>query len=416
MIKTLAGVIIPVLIMGTLLFIFGPKLSNRASVPQGPITIKYFGFEDENEILPLLKEFEKLSPDVKVSYNRQSNTNYRTRMQTQIREGAGPDLFKIHSSWTEMFSGDLAPAPQDVFNLASYQNTFFPVAMDSFVRDNKIYGVPDAIDGLALYYNEEILSASGVPVPKNWQEFIDTAVRLTVKDSNGVIKTAGAALGTSSNIDYWSEVLGLLLLQQPGVDPGKPATAETAEVLKFYTGFVLDPARKTWDTTLLSSTVMFVQGNLAFYFAPSSEAPRITATNPNLKFKITPVPQLPGRNIAWANFWGTAVSAKSKHKSESWKLAKFLSDKEQEKQKIKASDPLLSVFVSQGPIYKSWYLVSGTFDAGVNDEMIKVWGEAVNAILSGTSPSSALQNIEPRVKDILGKYTGPQIPTPTLKK
>ncbi|TSC64626.1 MAG: Uncharacterized protein G01um101493_73 [Microgenomates group bacterium Gr01-1014_93] len=414
MIKAVAGALVPIIIVGILLFVFGPKLSNRASVPSGPVTIKYFGFEDESVILPILQEFEKNNPGIKVNYNRQSNINYRTRVQTQIREGVGPDIFTIHASWTKMFSGDLAAAPGDVLSLTDFQNTFFPVAAESFLDNNRIFGVPNEIDGLALYYNEEILTGAGVQVPKTWQEFIDAATKVTVKDSTGVIKTAGAALGTASNVDFWPDILGLLLLQQPGVSPAEPVSPQVTDVLKFYTGFVTDPARKTWDTTLLPSTTMFAQGTLAFYFAPSAEAPRLSATNPNLKFRIASVPQLPGRNVAWGSFWGNAVSVKSKHKNESWKLAKFLAEKEQEKQKIKSADPLLSVFVSQGPIYKSWYLSSGTKDLGINDEMIKVWEEAVNAILSGTPPQSALQNIDPKVKKILETYT--VLPTSTPRK
>lgn len=414
MIKAVIGALVPIIIVVTSLFIFGPMLSNRPQVPSGPVTIKYFGFEDENTMLPVLKEFENKNPNIKVVYSRQSNINYRTRVQTQIREGVGPDVFTINSSWIKMFPGDLAAAPSDVIDFTTFQNSFFPVAMDSFVADGRIYGVPEEIDGLALYYNEEILSSAGVGVPKNWQEFVDAATRVTVKDPSGIIKTAGAALGTASNVDYWPDILGLLLLQQPGVDPKMPASAQATEVLKFYTGFVIDPGRKTYDTTLLSSTVMFAQGNLAFYFAPSSEAARIVASNPNLKFKIAPVPQLPGRQIGWARFWGITVSAKSKHIEESWRFAKFLAEKEQEKQKIKLSDPLLSVFVSQGSIYKSWYLTSGTQDLGLNDEMIKIWEEAVSAVLSGTSPQTALQIINPKVKKILETYTG--LPTPTPKK
>ena len=414
MIKAVAGALVPVIIVSVLLFIFGPRLTSRTNVPSGPAAIKYTGFEDENVMVPVLQEFEKNNPGIKVNYSRQSSVNYRTRVQTQIREGAGPDVFTIHSTWTKMFTGDLAPAPSDILNLTAFQNTYFPVAMESFVSEGSIYGVPDEIGGLALYYNEEILSGGGVQVPKTWQEFIDAATKVTVKDSTGAIKTAGAALGTSSNVDFWPDILGLLLLQQPGVNPAEPVSAQVTEVLKFYTGFVTDPARKTWDTTLLSSTTMFAQGTLAFYFAPGSEAARLSISNPNLKFKIAPVPQLPGRNIAWGSFWGNAVSVKSKHVKESWKLAKFLSERQQEKQKIKASDPLLSVFISQGPVYKSWYLASGTADSGINDEMIKVWGEAVNAVLSGTPVQSALQNIDSKVKKILETYTG--LPTPTPKR
>ena len=394
-------------------FIFAPRFINRESGPTGPVTIIYWGFDDDTLIKPLIDEFEKSHPDIKVDYNRQSGANYRTRVQTQIRESVGPDVFKIHNSWTEMFTDDLAPAPKEIFNQTQFQTSFFQVATDSFIRNNTIYGIPDAIDGLALYYNEEILQGAGVPVPKTWQEFIEAATKVTVKDpASGAIVTAGGAIGSASNIDHWSDILGLLLLQQPGVNLEKPGSPEAAEVLTFYTGFVIDPRKKIWDTTLPNSTSLFAQGNLAFYFGPSIEATRFKLANPNLKFKIAPVPQLPGRQVGWGSFWGNSVSFRSKYPKEAWTFVKFLAGKEQEKQKMMAADPLLSVFVAQGPYYKYWYLSGGTQDVGINDEMIKIWEEAVNSVLAGTSSLPALQNIEPKVKGVLDKYTGVITPTP----
>lgn len=406
MIKAIIAGVTPLVIVTVFLILFGPRLVNKSPTQAGPVMLKYWGFENEVLVKPLIDEYKKLNPNIKVEYSRQSNTHYRTRVQTQIREGVGPDIFKIHNSWTGMFSGDLASAPSDIFNLTQYQNTYFPVVFDSFISGDKIYGVPDSMDGIALYYNEDILQAAGVGIPKSWQEFIDTAVKVTVKDpSSGAIKTAGAAIGTTTNIDYWSDILGLLLIQQPRVDLDTPASPEGAEVLTFYSGFIIDPGRKTWDTTLPNAISLFAQGNLAFYFGPKIEAERFKQANPNLKFKIAPVPQLPGRQIAWGSFWGNAISSRSKNIREAWRFAKFLSEKEQEKQKLMATDPLLSVFVTQGPNYKSWYLNGKTQDEGVNDEMIKIWEEAVNAVLAGISPLPALQNIEPKIKEVLDRYT-----------
>jgi len=403
MIKTVIAVALPVILTGIILFAFGQRFVGP-SIPSGPVEIKYWGFDDESSVRLQIEEFEKLNPNTKVAYTKQSITNYRTRVQTQIREGVGPDVFKIHSSWTTMFIEDLNSSPAEIFSAADYQNKFFPVAAESFIVGNKIYGVPDIIDGLALYYNEDILASAGVIEPKNWQEFADAAAKMTVRDSNGQIKTAGAALGATTNIDFWPQILGLLLLQQPGVDLTRPASDKVGEVLTFYTNFVIDPRKKTWDINLPSSTSMFAQGNLAFYFAPSSEVPRLIATNPNLRFKIIQVPQLPGKQVSWGSFWGSGVSAKTKYSKQAWEFAKFLSEKEQEKQKTKLKDPLFAPFITQGPYYKSWYLNPETSDAGINDEMIKVWGEALNIVLAGQTSTTAVSNLDIKVKEVLAKY------------
>ncbi len=418
------------IVLGFLFWKFAPSI-NLFNKPkeEGPITLTYWGlWEDDNLIKPVIAEYQKQNPKITINYEKKSSLNYRTRAQTQIREGVGPDVFRIHNSWLPMFQADLAPASPDVFTLADYKNLFYPVATDSFVKNNQIYGAPVEIDGLALFVNEEMLNAIGGKVPKNWQEFIDTATKMTVRDETGV-KTAGAALGTAANVDHWSDILGLLMLQQPGVDLNNVATPQASEVLQFYTGFVIDPKKKTWDINLPKSTDMFAQGRLGFYFAPSWRAHELRIVNPNLKFKVVAVPQLSGKAASWASFWGEAVSGKSKNPTEAWKFVKFLTSAEaerlayQEAAKIRlfgepyslvalagelVNDPIVGAFVTQGPIYKSWYLSSNTFDAGINDEMIKYFEDGINATLAGTNPMAALQTVNNGVKQVLDKYTRSQ--------
>src|SRR3972149_5280073 len=320
------------IVLGFIFWKFSPNIAlfNKPK-PQGPVTLTYWGlWEDDNLIKPVISEYQKQNPNVIISYERKSSLNYRTRVQTQIREGVGPDIFRIHNSWLPMFTSDVAAAPAEVFTLSDYKNMFYPVAVDSFVKGNQIFGAPMEIDGLALFYNEEMLNAVGGQPPKNWQEFINLATKMTVKDETG-IKTAGAALGTAGNVDHWPDILGALLFQQPGVDLGNVATPQVAEVLRFYTGFVTDPKKKSWDVNLPKSTDMFASERLGFYFAPSWRAHELRITNPNLKFKVAPIPQLSNRQAGWATFWGEVVSAKSKNPTEAWKFVKYLTTPETEK-------------------------------------------------------------------------------------
>lgn len=416
------------IVLGFIFWKIGPGLSlfNKAK-PQGPITLTYWGlWEDENLIKIVIDQYQKLNPNIKINYVKQSSVNYRSRVQAQIKEGVGPDIFRIHNSWLPMFlkDGSVLAAPGTIFTLSDFKNMFYPVAGDSLVKNNQIYAAPYEIDGLALFYNEEMLNAVGGAPPKNWQEFINLATKMTVADSSG-IKTAGAAMGAVGNVDHWSDILGLLLLQEPGIDLTNLATPQAGEVLRFYTGFITDPKKKTWDTNLPSSTQMFASGRLGFYFAPSWRAHELRIANPNLQFKIAPVPQLSGKTVGWASFWAETVSSKSANSLEAWKFVKYLTSQEAEKlmyaqaSQVRlfgepyslvslnseiSQDPLAGAFVNQGPFYKSWYLSSNTFDNGINDEMIKYFEDGVNATLAGTDPGSALQTVNLGVKQVLDKY------------
>lgn len=400
------------------------------------VNLTYWGLrEEDTSIRPVIQEYERTHPNTKITYVKQSTLNYRTRVQTQIREGQGPDIFEIHESWVPMFLESLSAAPESVLTIPEFTQTYYPVVKESVTFKNKIYALPLEIDGLALYYNEEILKGVGASVPKTWEEFQNTARKVTVLNQQGQIQTAGAAIGATANIDYWPEILALLFFQQPGSNLHTPNTKEGADVLTFYTSFIIDPSRKTWDVNLPTSTKMFTDGKLAFYFAPANKAQYIKETSPQLPFKTAPVPQLPGRSVALGSFWVDGVSNKSPNQKEAWEFLKYLSSPEtlqflyQQQTQTKLfgrpfprvdmanlliSDPLRGAFIAQAPYYKAWYLNSNTQDAGINEEMIGLYSQAVEGVLQGKDAQTSLQSITPGIGQIIAKYT--QQPIEPIKK
>ncbi len=416
--KIIFAVVAISVLLGVLFWRFSDLLQQKEKVEETDVTLTYWGLgEEENTFRPIIGNYQLLSPKVKVSFIKQSLLNYRTRLQTQLQAGQGPDIFIIHSSWLPMFSGDLSAAPEDVVKMDDYSKTFYPLAKEALTKEGKIYAFPKEIDGLALLYNEDILKAAGVVPPATWQEFLDVSRRVTVKNTAGQIQTAGAAMGTTSNVDYWPEIIGMLFMQQPDGNLAVPATRSGSEVLQFYTGFVTDPRNKTWDVILPPSSQMFATGKLALYFAPAGKAVSLKRDNPNLNFKVAPVPQLPGGKISYGGFWAVAVSSRSKNQKKAWEFVKYLAFPDvlqaknnflpyprQDMASLQVADPILGAYVTQAPYYKSWYLNSEARDAGINDEMIKLFEGAVNSALQGGNPEVPLLSIQPGVKQILDKY------------
>ncbi len=77
------------------------------------------------------------------------------------------------------------------------------------------------------------------------------------------------------------------------------------------------------------------------------------------------------------------------------------------------TDPFAGAFVVQGPYYKSWYLTSGTQDAGLDEEIINEYQTAVNGVLAGQDASGVLQNIQGDIQKSIDKFTKPPSPSPT---
>ncbi len=419
--------------LGILFWVYQAVLSNKSSSNNKTVELSYWGLgEDEQVMQAVIEKYQLSHPKVKITYNKQTILNYRTRVQTQMESGEGPDIVEIHSSWIPMFWEDLSPLPTSMISTKDFEKTFYPVAKESLTWQGNIYALPLEVDGLALYYNEDILKGVGLETPKTWQEFIDSARKVTVKNQQGQIQTAGAALGSTNNVDYWPEILGLLFLQQPDGSLTQPANQAGGEVLQFYTSFITDPKNKTWDVTLPSSTQMFSDGKLAFYFGPLSQA-QIFQANPNLHFKIAPVPQLPGRNVDWGSFWAAGVSGTSKNPKEAWEFLNYLLSPETQQliyqqhaqaqtparifsrvdmSDLLINDPIMGPFVSQAPFYRSWYLNSQTGDHGINEEMINLYQTAIDGVMGGQLPSVLLQNTQASITDVFNKYSRRVAATP----
>lgn len=410
-------------------FLF-PKLTTLKKPKE--VTLVYWGlWESKSVTESIIAEFQKENPHIKIDYSQQYHKDYRERLQSALAQGRGPDTFRFHNTWLPMFKNELASVPPDVFDSTNFEATFYPVVREDLRLGVNYYGIPLMFDCLSLFINDEIFKSAGKSPPKSWDELRKTAIELTVYDSAGKIKTAGVALGETANIDHWSDILALMMLQN-GANLENPAACTQgaegeiclgADALTFYTLF--STTDRVWDKTLPPSTYAFATGKVAMILAPSWRVFNIKEINPGLQFEIVSVPQLPGTKISWASYWVEGVSKKSQHQEEAWKFLKFLSKKEtmqklySEAAKTRLfgeipsrvdmadlyqSDPYVAPFLEQAPYAQSWYLASRTWDNGINEKMIKYFEDAVNSVLEGKTTKEALQTCAQGVSQILSQY------------
>jgi len=410
------------------------------------VTLNYWGlWEDSSVMASLISEFETKNPGIKINYKQNDKTDYRSRLAGRLAKDPDteevPDIFRIHSSWLPMFKGELAPVPTTTATNLNLDGDFYAVYQKDLKTGTSYYAVPLMYDGLVLFYNKDLIQKAGVELPKSWWDLQSTAAKLTVRDDQGNIQVAGVAMGLTDNVDQWGDILGLLL-KQNGADLTKNTVdndTKIKDVLSYYTNFKTQ--YKTWDETLPSSTQLFAQGKLAFYFGPSWRIFNIEDLNPSLSFDITSVPQLPTlssgtnsspsttadlTNIHWATYWAEAVNLKSKHQKEAWKFIEFLASKDSlEKMytaasqvrsfgeiypRISLGDKLktnsrLKVFVNTAPNASSGYLTSNTQDSGLNTELSKYFSDAINGmLLNNADTTTIMTNLKNGITQIVQKY------------
>lgn len=410
------------------------------------ITINYWGLWEEPAIMgSLIAEFESKNPLIKVNYKMNQKNDYRTRLIGRLSKSGDetevPDIFRIHNTWMPMFKSYLAPVPASTSKSLELDSDFFDTYKSSLKINNQFAAIPLMYDGLALFYNKELIESSQVSLPKSWWDLKSAANKLTVKDEEGKIKVAGVAMGLTDNVDHWSDILGLMM-KQNGVDPlnTTPENLKKMEdVIKFYTIFRTQD--KVWDESLPSSTQLFASGKLAFYFAPSWRVFNINDLNKDLKYEIITVPQLPTldnvgsnetntdaelTNIHWATYWVEGVNNKSKHQEEAWKFLEYLASREGlEKMYTAASQTRefgeiyprksmvgkintiskINPYISVANDAESWYMASNTNDDGLNTEMQKYFADAVNGyILKSENNETIMETLKKGIEQVKTRY------------
>jgi len=409
-----------------LFFLIKILFKKGTSVSQA-ITLKYWGlWEDKEVIEPLIAQYQSKNKNITIEYEKKSPQEYRERLIARSQNGQGPDIFRFHNTWVPQIKEVIAALPSTIMTNEEFEKTFYPIHQKDLKIDNNYVGIPLTIDGLVLVYNDNLFKKAGITsAPTNWNEAIDYASRLSVKDKNGNLITSGIAIGTASNIEHFSDIFGLFLLQNGG-DLKKLDQEVAAGALESYRKFAEDPKSSFWDATMPNSITAFIQEKLVMTIVPSWEIINIKTANPDIKIKVIPVPAVPGgKPLSIASYWVEGVSRYSKNQMEAWKFIKYLAEKDnmtklyENQAKVRlfgepysrvdlastlAQNEYAGPVIQQAKYFVSIPIISRTYDNGLNDEIVRYIENAINATIQGTSYSEALKTAQQGISQIFTRY------------
>lgn len=437
--------------------------TRRDAVVDGPTSdqpqelVVYGLFDDENAFKGQFQAF-KSQYKTGVKYVQFTDPKeYEETLINELAEGRGPDIFMIHNTWVPKHLGKMAEMPMDLpvaMTPEQYDQTFFHVATDDLILDNKIYGIPFSVDTLALYYNEEYL-VSAVPGTnrpgRTWDEIKKHVIALTKADNSPErFAVSGISLGRADNIARAVDILYMLFIQheidfydvetqqatfakRKGVleGTGKPYYPGV-EALKLFTSFGLPSYNHyTWNKEITGKAPdemelnPFIRGKSAMMFGYSSLYSQIKQGIENQQkiggkyidlndVKIVEVPQLldprsSNKIFAYASYWPFVVSKSSENVNASWTLLQFLSTKESLEQYFKVTkrptsrldmqaeqslDPVYGAFARQAQYAKSLKILDYDFYE-------EVFREAIQDVIGTKTLSSSLNKAQKRVNCLI---------------
>ncbi len=293
-------------------------------------------WENTDVVNAMIEKFKEQNPDVTINYDDRSVikplVEYKERAYSRATDETGPDIMRVHISWIPSLANSLVPMPEGMMDAETFARTFYPSATENLVRNGQIYGLPTYYDGLVLVYNKDHFEEIGqTEAPTAWEEFRRIALQLTVRGDGNNLVRGGAAIGTSSNIDFFSDIIGLLFAQAGVKVPADVDGKAAQDALSFYLNFARED--RVWSDGMPEASVAFSQGKVSMIFVPVWNLLDIVTAHPEMNIGVAPVPQASADNpAAWATYWVDVVPLSSKNPKASWAFLKFMADEEQQAQ------------------------------------------------------------------------------------
>lgn len=422
----------------------------------------YFVYDNTDAFQEQIQAFQSKNPGTIVKTKKFVNLEeYEDLIINEIAEGEGPDVFMVHNSWMTKHYKKLLPLPidQPIAGTADlFRQTFFQSASDDLIIDEQIYGMPLAIDNLAIFYNKsyfkDLLATTDHPGDL-WEEIKEQVFQLTKRNNSPErFSLAGIAIGRGENISSAVDILYAMMLQygtdfydekeeqaifankqgagEGGID--KPGLA----AFELFTSFGLPSYKNySWNEYITGFAPdekeinPFVRGKVAMIIGYPYLYSVITQNIQNQQklgnqhidleeVGIAPLPQLitpdeATKRDTYASYFPLVVARTTDMPKEAWSLIQFLTSADalqtyhkktnrptSRKDMIadQSTEALFGTFAFQAPFAKSYKIF---------DDMAyrQIFTDALEAVAENLlSPKDALEEAQTKVTCIVKKQKG----------
>lgn len=161
---------------------------------------------------------------------------------------------------------------------------YYEATVASCTLDDKLYGVPFGCNCLALYYNEDMLKASGIDVPKTWDELKTAALSLSKGNVTGF---------AMSSVQDEEGTFGFMpFLWSAGATYDTMGSEGAIRALTLFQDLVRTGAMSKECINWRQADVMsqFIDGNVAMMINGPWQIPTMEKANTEFEWKVTLIP------------------------------------------------------------------------------------------------------------------------------
>jgi len=431
--------------------------------PQGQKEINlYVLYDNTDAFQEQIQAFQSKNIGIKVNVKKFTNIDeYENLIINEIAEGEGPDIFMIQNSWITKHYKKLLPLPLDqpiVMNADLYRQTFFQAAANDLIIDNQIYGMPLAIDNLAVYYNsaffKDLLATTEKPGDL-WETIKEQVFELTKRNNSAErFALAGIALGRGDNISSAVDILLAMMVEygtqfydekeEKAIFADKQGAGEGGienpglEAFKLFTSFALPSYKNySWNEYLTGFDPQemeinpFVRGKVAmiigypYLYSTIDQSIQNQQKLGNQHIELTdvgiaPFPQLVSAQEAtkrdtYASYFPLVVARTTDMPQESWSLIQFLTSADalqtyhkktnrptsrRDMVTEQQTEALFGTFAYQAAFAKSYKIYD---DAAYK----AIFTEAIQSVATNlASPEDALTDAQNKITCVIKKEKG----------
>ncbi|WP_328742024.1 sugar ABC transporter substrate-binding protein [Streptomyces caniferus] len=245
--------------------------------------------------------------------------DYDRQTAAALLTDSGPDVFEVNGPLLDQIQGgqvvDLTAEIEPV------KDDFHQAVLAPKIWQDKIWGIPQAVDMQVLYYRKSLLKKAGVQPPRTLDELVDGAKKLSDKQTKGLFLGNDGGAGVLGGTPLFAA--GLSLISADGkVGFDDPAAARAlGKIRQLYA----DKSLLLGAPTDWSDPAAFLQGLTAMQWSGLWALPQIKKALGD-DFGVLPFPKdgSGGKPSVPVGAYGSAVSARSKRTAEAKAFATWL--------------------------------------------------------------------------------------------
>ena len=169
--------------------------------------------------------FDDAYPNCKLDFISVPGGGYNDKLLTMLAANEAPDVFIIRiGQLPEFLHKDLLVDLKPYIDAENYDLSQFPdLAIEAYTHEGGIYGVPDNVATIALFYNQDMFEEAGAMLPtaqwddEGWtvDDFFSSCEKLTKRDGNRTTQYAYDVSGWDKIWQIWVRIFGGQLVDDP---------------------------------------------------------------------------------------------------------------------------------------------------------------------------------------------------------